>query len=304
MRILPLILAHSDGAGPSDWHDLLTAWEFEPLVVIGLVLSAILYIVGIIRLWRASGIARGVRIWEAACYVAGWISLVVALVSPLHPWGRVLFSAHMTQHEILMLVSAPLIVLGHPLVVYLWAFPSKTAQRISGWTTTTAWDRIWRFISNPFAAFLISGIVLWLWHAPTLFQATIDNEWVHAAQHLSFLVTALLFWWALMRGRQHAVNYGLAVLYMFATALHSGLLGALLTFARTLWYPAYSNTTQSWGLTPLEDQQLGGLIMWIPAGVVYLIAGLALMLAWLKESERRAGSSTRFESLLTKAQQP
>ena len=299
--IFPLmhILAHGDA--PDDFAQLMRAWSFEPLVVIGLALSAILYFAGLLRLWRASGIGRGIAAWEAACYWLGWLALVVALVSPLHPWGRVLFSAHMTQHEILMLVAAPLIVLGHPLVVYLWAFPAEFAKKISVWTTTSVWQSFWRSISSGFAAFLISGITLWIWHAPALFQATLENEWVHAAQHISFLVTALLFWWALLRGRQHAANYGLAVLYMFATALHSGLLGALLTFARTVWYPAYSGTTQHWGLSPLEDQQLGGLIMWIPAGLVYVIAGLALMAAWLKESERRANGG--FDALLVRGQQ-
>src|SRR5215208_5646079 len=282
------ILAHGDA--PDDFAALMRAWSFEPLVVIGLALSAILYAAGMYRLWKASGIGRGIRVWEAFCYWLGWLALVVALVSPLHPWGRVLFSAHMTQHEILMLVAAPLIVLGHPLVVYLWAFPPGFAKRISNWTTSRAWQAFWRRISGGFCTFLISGIVLWIWHAPALFQATLDHEGVHAAQHISFLVTALLFWWAVMRGRQHAANYGLAVLYMFATAIHSGSLGALLTFARTVWYPAYSGTTREWGLTPLEDQQIGGLIMWIPAGLVYVIAGLALFAGWLAESEMRARS--------------
>ena len=299
--IFPIyILAHGDA--PDDFAELMRAWSFEPLVVIGLTLSAILYAAGMYRLWKASGIGRGIRVWEAFCYWLGWLALVVALVSPLHPWGRVLFSAHMTQHEILMLVAAPLIVLGHPLVVYLWAFPAGFAKGISNWTTRRAWQVVWRSISNGFSAFLISGIVLWVWHAPALFQATLDHEWVHAAQHISFLVTALLFWWAVMRGRQHAANYGLAVLYMFATAIHSGLLGALLTFARTVWYPAYSGTTAEWGLTPLEDQQIGGLIMWIPAGLVYVIAGLALMAAWIRESERRAVAGG-LDAILTAGQQ-
>jgi cytochrome c oxidase assembly factor CtaG len=120
-----------------------------------------------------------------------------------------------------------------------------------------------------------------------LFEATLDSDLVHAAQHLSFLLSAVLFWWAVFHGRQRAVGYGLAVVYMFLTAVHSGILGALLTFARTPWYPAYANTTQRWGLAPVEDQQLGGLIMWVPACTVYIVAGLALMAAWLRESDRR-----------------
>jgi cytochrome c oxidase assembly factor CtaG len=149
------------------------------------------------------------------------------------------------------------------------------------------WSHTWGLISNAFAAWLISGVVLWIWHAPRLFQATLHNEWVHAAQHTCFLLTALLFWWAVFHGRQRVMGYGLAVLYMFTTALHSGLLGAMLTFATHVWYPDYAHTTQAWGLTPLQDQQLGGLIMWVPAGVVYIVAALALVAAWLRESEAR-----------------
>ena len=130
-------------------------------------------------------------------------------------------------------------------------------------------------------------------HLVTDFLDTIDNEWVHTLQHLSFLVSALFFWWALMRSRSRVTGYGAAVLYLFTTSIHSGVLGALITFASTLWYPAYATTTAAWGLTALEDQQLGGLIMWVPAGLVYIVAGLALFAGWMRESERRAIRNSR-----------
>jgi cytochrome c oxidase assembly factor CtaG len=128
---------------------------------------------------------------------------------------------------------------------------------------------------------------LWVWHIPFLFQATLDNDFVHSLQHSSFLFSALLFWWALMHGRARMRGYGIAVLYVFTTAMHTGALGALITFAGSILYPDYARTTPAWHLTPLEDQQLGGLIMWIPAGLVYFVAGLALFAAWLRESEAR-----------------
>jgi putative membrane protein len=282
--ILPL--AHGDE--PHHVRDLLTTWGWEPFTWLGLVVSLWLYVVGIRRVWRAAGrTGAGIRKWEAWCFAGGWFALFVALVSPLHPWGSVLFSAHMTQHEILMLVAAPLLVLGKPLVASLRALPAGWARSLAAAANRPGWQRSWRLVANASAAWLIHLVVLWLWHIPSWFESTLDNEFIHAAQHLSFLLSALLFWWAVLQGRNARINYGLAVVFMLTTAIHSGLLGALITFARTVWYPAYVGKTDAWGLTALEDQQLGGLIMWVPACTVYIVAGLALFASWLRESERR-----------------
>jgi Cytochrome c oxidase caa3 assembly factor (Caa3_CtaG) len=123
------------------------------------------------------------------------------------------------------------------------------------------------------------------------FLAALAGERIHALQHLSFLAVALLFWWALIHSRRGLMGYGAAVLYVFTTSMHSGALGALLTFAPASWYPAYAETTASWGLTPVEDQQLAGLIMWVPTGVIYLFAGLALFAGWLHESDANGRQS-------------
>src|SRR4051812_37488267 len=287
-----ILLAHAgelhESAGPQNWHQLWRSWEFDPLVIVPLILSGWLYALGLFRTWRDSGGAgHGIRRWEAACFAAGWLALVVALVSPLHPWGQVLFSAHMTQHEVLMLVAAPLMVLGRPMAAFLRALPAEWAGGLARASNGFTWQRVWSSISNPLAAWTIHAVALWMWHIPTLFEATLHNDFVHALQHASFLLSALLFWWAVMHGQHRAVGYGMAVLYMFTTAMHSGLLGAMITLANNLLYPGYQHTTQAWGLTPIQDQQVGGLIMWIPAGLVYVVAALALCAAWLRESENR-----------------
>ena len=281
-------------AGPRNWHELWRTWGWEPLSIISLALSAALYIIGLRRIWGASRVGGGVRRWEALCFGIGWISLFIALVSPLHPWGQVLMSAHMTQHEILMLVSAPLLVLGRPLVVFLSALPVKTATALARASNAPAWRRTWHAICHPLSAWLIHAIALWAWHIPALFDATLRSELVHFLQHASFLGTALLFWWAVMTSRSAAMSYGLALLYVFTTALHNQVLAGLMTFSRTVWYPTYLETTQSWGLSPLQDQQLGGLIMWIPAGLVYIIAAIALVAGMMRESERRVLRHERF----------
>jgi putative membrane protein len=269
--------AFGHAGDPLEPHDLWQAWSFDPGIVIPLALTAILYT-------RGARSSRGVSARQFACFWTGWMFLVVSLISPLHELGEALFSAHMAQHEILMLAAAPLLVLSRPLVPMLWGLPMKTRKGLGQWSKRAAVQGTWRFLTRPMTAWWIHAVALWLWHAPHLFQATLENEWIHSAQHLSFFGSALLFWWSLFYAHGRA-SYGASFLYVFTTAIHTSILGALLTFARTVWYPGYELTTKAWGLTPLEDQQIGGLIMWVPAGVVYLLAGLALFALWLRESE-------------------
>jgi putative membrane protein len=258
-----------------------TAWTFEPWVLVGIILTASLYIGGLRRMR-----IRPAK-WRMAAFFASIAALALTLLSPLHQLGSELFSAHMTQHELLMLIAAPLLILSEPGTPMLWAFPFSVRVSLGN---AAKWDpirRIWIAISTPFAAWVIHGVTLWAWHIPVLYQATLDSELVHAAQHATFLGTALLFWWTLVYGRGGRMKYGAAVAYVFTTAVHTSVLGALLTCSSKLWYPAYIGRTQAWGLSALEDQQLGGLIMWVPAGLVYIAIGLWLFAGWLRESDRR-----------------
>ena len=264
-------------------HDLWSAWSWEPLVVVPLLLSAWLYVRGVQALWRNAGFGRGVARWEVAAFAAGWVTLALSLVSPLHRLGEVLFSAHMAQHEVLMVVAAPLLVLGRPVIPFLWAL-TPAWRRVAGtWSATAAVSTTWRLATLPLFAWALHAVAIWLWHAPSLYQATLGNETVHTIQHLSFLGTSLLFWWAVLHRMGSRLARPAAVIYLFTTAGHTSLLGALLTFSPRLWYPLYDATTTPWGLTPLEDQQLAGVIMWVPAGLSYLIAALALAATWLRE---------------------
>jgi putative membrane protein len=155
---------------------------------------------------------------------------------------------------------------------------------------------IWDTITHPLVAWTIGLVALWAWHAPALFEKTLTSESAHAAQHISFLLASLLFWWAVFQGGDRRMGYGMSVIYIFTTGVHSSILGALLTLSPSLWYSSYAATTGAWGLTPLQDQQIGGLIMWVPAGIVYLVAALWLFSLWLDESKFRmaqAGAGNR-----------
>jgi putative membrane protein len=265
---------------PARPESFLQDWPFEPLVLAVLGITAALYFAGTRRMTRPSRM-------ESAAFVGGWLALAIALASPLHPLGEALFAAHMTQHELLMLVAAPLLVMGHPLVRLLWAMPAGLRPRVNAWRRNAAFGAFWAWLTMPAIAWLLHGLTLWVWHLPVLYQATLESDAVHALQHSCFLFSALLFWWTLMQGRHGRLGYGSAVANVFTTAVHSSALGALLTFSRQLWYPIYAGRTAAWGLTPIEDQQLGGLIMWVPAGAVFIVLGVALFVAWLGESERR-----------------
>jgi putative membrane protein len=272
--------AHS---GHVHWFEIGTTWTWDPWVVLPLALSGGLYLTGLVRLWRRAGIGRGVKLWQAACFACGWLLLVFALVTPLHWLGERLFVAHMIEHEILMALAAPLLVVGGP-VAMLWAFPVTMRHRLGGIGQKPLVARSWRWLTNPPVATLLHGVALWIWHAPPLYEAALADSWMHWLQHLSFFVTALLFWRALLQGREGERAYGAAVFYLFVTSLHTGFLGILLAFFRRPIYPTQTSAAPEWGLTPLEDQQLAGLFMWIPAGLIY--AGMALVLAglWITRS--------------------
>jgi cytochrome c oxidase assembly factor CtaG len=261
------------------------AWEWPPFIIIPLLLSAAVYSAGAVRMWRRNSHA-GLS-WESIiCFASGWLSLLAALDSPIHELGEQLFSAHMVQHEILMLVSAPLLLLGRPSLVFVWALPQRW-RKIVPLTNSRFIRGPWSLISTPVAAWSLHAVALWLWHAPVLFDATLRSDAVHATQHISFFATALLFWWTLFGEHRSRLGDGAAMVYVFTTAVHMSILGALLTFAPRPWYPGYTSTAPVWRLSALEDQQLGGLIMWIPAGTILFITTLFLLLRWMKHSDER-----------------
>jgi putative membrane protein len=264
------------------------------LLGVGLPLAAtaVLYAAGVRRLSRRSASHAGVGRAHIAAFACGWFALAAALLPPLDPLGGELFSVHMIQHEILMLVAAPLLVLGRPLPVFLWAFPPRARERLARATRARGIAATWRFFMRPLTAWTLHAAALWIWHAPSLFDAALTDRALHDAQHLSFVLTALLFWSALLNARARE-SQGAAILYLFTTTIHTGVLGALITFASRPWYPSYLETAPHWGYTALEDQQLGGLIMWVPGSMVYIGFGLYLMARWILATERGVARTPR-----------
>ncbi|HXF60054.1 MAG TPA: cytochrome c oxidase assembly protein, partial [Caldilineaceae bacterium] len=257
-------------------------------------LSAAFYCLGVRRLWQKAGTGRVVSARQVAAFAVGIVALAIALVSPLEALSGVLFSAHMVQHLLLILVAAPLMALGAQPAIWLWALPRRRRRPLARW-----WRRqqplhiAWRALSAPFAVWLLHTGAVWIWHVPALYEAALASEAIHTLEHLTFFGTALLFWWVLLgRTTQGATRYLTGMALAAGTAFHGSLLGVLMTFAPAPWYASYAATAAPWGLTPLEDQQLAGVIMWVPAGTVYVVVLLALLGVWLRtleEQDRMSG---------------
>lgn len=272
--------------GPGDWWSF-HHWTWELSITLPLAIFAMWYLIGSIRRENTSSLR-----WRHLAFWSGWFALCVALVSPLHQLGDALFSAHMLQHEILLLVSAPLIAASHCSVTLLYALPIRKRRRIGGIISAIERHPVITWITAPLCAFLLHAITLWGWHIPALYQATIESDAVHAAQHLCFFFTGLVFWSALYGAGRSTMSYGAAVLYTFGTAVHCSALGALLTFSTVLWYPIYADRTAAWNMTALQDQQLGGLLMWVPSGVIFILIGIVLTARWIQTSSERARHAT------------
>ncbi len=259
--------------------DVVPGPTFDLWIVVPLLVAAVLFGIGWLRLRaRSRHHAEGWR-RRALWFVAGWGVVAVALVSPLHAAGERSFAAHMVEHESLMLLGAPLLVLAEPLVVLLWALPSGLRRGIGAVVTSRAATGLWAHATEAFTATALQAAALWLWHAPALFDLALAHAGWHAAQHFTFLATALLFWTAMLR-RGTAANPGVAALCLFATSLVSGALGALMAMSQSPWYRGYAALPMApFGLTPAEDQQLAGLLMWIPGGLVHALVALVLVRA-------------------------
>jgi putative membrane protein len=257
------------------------AWKPDIFAAIALTITIGCYLLGLWRMARRGGLAH-VPKFEIASFLAGWLVLAVALLSPIATLADWLFSVHMTQHELLMLVAAPLIAIGRPVPPMLFALPPRWRHASAGLVAAG----IITWMTSPLIVFAAHAVALWIWHVPSLYEAAVLNEGIHIVQHICFTATAALFWWSLIRGRYGRLGYGAALLYIFATAAHSGGLGALLALSAVPWYPLYVSRAPG-AIDPLVDQQLGGMIMWVPSGIILMLFALALFAAWLGEAERR-----------------
>ena len=252
--------SHPNESGPP-------GWTLDPLLLGSLLLALAIYAIGFARLKARPSLWR-----KGLLFLSGWLVLTLALISPLHQAGERSFTLHMVEHELIMLVAALLLPLSRPLGLMLWGLPRPLRRPLSV-------PGLWRRLANPVLATALQAIAMWAWHAPPLFNRALAHPGWHIAQHLSFLVTALIFWWAILE----TSNRGVAALCLFVTSIIGGALGALMALASSPWYSAYAAMgMMPFGLTPTEDQQLAGLIMWVPGGLVHAGASIILLGRYLR----------------------
>ena len=248
-----------------------TAWDPDPSVIVGCVALAIVY-----------AIACRPSLAPAGWFLLGDLVMLLALISPLDVLSDdYLFSAHMLQHMVLVLAVPPLLILG---------IPRQLAASI---VKVPALGTVERALRNPLLAWTLGMAALWIWHLPRFYDATLASEPLHIFEHLTFLVTATIFWWPIMAPLEASrMSHGAAFAYLGGAMLLTGVLGILITFAPVGFYAAYlhpqdelgilDSLRHSWGLTTEADQELGGLLMWVPGGLVYLCAIMAVLARWYR----------------------
>ncbi len=247
---------------------LLGPWRWEPELAAILAAAGLLYGVAWIRLRSRGGAGRaGGR--HLAAWLGGLGITALAICSPLGTLAHELFWLHMVQHELLIFVAAPLILAGAaPLLSPAMEIVHAHWARLAGAIETMA---------RPLPALALSTAVLWLWHAPAAYDLALASEPVHHLEHLSFVAAYLIFWRPLMHSGGPLPTLRTAAaraLYLLAGGTQAAVLGGVLAFARTAYYPLYTHSANAWGFTPLADQQLGGAIMLLSGAIAYFAAAV------------------------------
>ena len=256
-----------------------SAFAVHPSTVIGILALAALYA------WRARlGPAGGPTAGQRAAFVAGLALMFLSLNGPLHDLSDTyLFTAHMVQHLVLTLLVTPLLIAGTP-----------------GWMIRPALQYPWvlrtaRAVTAPVAAFSIFTVTIVAWHLPPLYNLAMDVHPVHIVEHLCFLVASTIMWWPVMSTLPELprLGYGQQMLYVIAVALPMSVLAIVLTYADTTLYPAYASAPRIWGITPLEDQRYGGLLMWLPGGLIFFGVASVRFFQWARAEDRDESTEVR-----------
>ena len=255
----------------------LTQWNWEPSIVVGMAVIVGLYLYAIGPLRKRYFPGERIKTGQTVAFLLGMVIMFLALVSPLDELGdSYLFSAHMVQHLCITVVGPPLLLIGTP----AWLVEPLLGNRVV--------FLIARFFTYPAIAFFLFNADFWLWHVPLLYNATLENQSIHILEHLTFIIFGVLNWWPIFSPSEKLprLSLGGQILYLFLSGMPVVALGAGLTFFPPLYAP-YLTAPRIWGLTAATDQQLGGLIMWIPGNIAYIVIMSILFIRWMQRQEAK-----------------
>ena len=278
------VLGHGVGAPEPAFPGVLLDWTLDPLPLAGIIAAAAAY------LWATRRVNRGhpaspqpgYRSW---LFLGGLAALVLALLSPIEAYEGSLFSVHMVQHMLLQLVAAPLLLAGAPITLALRvARPS-----VRRWLLVVLHSRVVRALSFPVVAWVLFAAVNWGWHFSVLYDQALENQALHYLQHATLLGAAFLFWWPVVGADPSPwrLPHPVRLLYLFLALPQNSFLGVALMSAPTVLYPHYVTNPRDWGLSPLDDQALGGVIMWVVGDLAFLAAMMIVVVLWMRHEDRR-----------------
>lgn len=278
-------MAHGAATVPApSFQGVLLDWTLDPVPILGVVAAAFVYLWAerrIDRLHPEHPVPR-LRRW---LFLGGLAAILLALVSPIDAYEGTLFSVHMVQHMLLELVAAPLIVLAAPITLALRAATPSGRHRL----LVVLHSAPVRWLAFPLVTWILFAAVNWGWHLSPWYEAALENDLVHYAEHACFLAAALLFWWPAIGPdpQPWRLPHPARLLYLFLAMPQNSFLGVALLSTGSVLYPHYLDLVRSWGPTALDDQQLGGALMWVFGDFAFLAAMIGVVAAWMRFEDTR-----------------
>jgi cytochrome c oxidase assembly factor CtaG len=269
---------------------VLASWTFDPWLVLGLLVLAVVYGRG----WRVLRWQMPDRfpVWRLASFLGGLATLLVAVASPIDAFAGLLLQVHMVQHLLLMMVAPPLLLLGAPLVPLLRGLPPRVAKDwIGPFVGWPALRRAFTLATHPIVCWSALVLATWLWHLPAFYQVALRSPAWHAVEHATFLAAGLLFWWPVVQPwpSRAAWPRWTMPLYLLLADIQNTIFAAFLTFSERVLYPAYGSVPRLGGLSALDDQVAAGAIMWVPGSVLFLVPAAVITVQMLAPRAAPAG---------------
>jgi putative copper resistance protein D len=295
-------LAHGTAAPEPSFPTLLLEWRLELIVLLALAAAAVTWLI-LARRVAGRHPAHPHPAWRGIAFLGGLAVLALALTSPIEAYEGELFSVHMLQHMLLELAAAPLLLLGAPATLALRAASPSVRRRL----VAVLHSRVVNVLSFPLLAWILFAAVNWGWHFSALYDQALEVPWLHDLQHLTFLGAGLLFWWPVVGAdpARWRLPHPVRLFYLFLAMPQNSFLGIALMGAPTVLYPHYLTNLRDWGPTPIVDQNVGGMLMWVGGDVVFLLAMGLVVAAWVRAEDRRtARADARDDARLARITPP